>query len=281
VILIKGIEVARGELRTGASLAINPGTVTASVPGLATREPAFGLDALWIAPAERERAQLAGYTVVDGGTVIVTHLTEVIRRHAHELLGRQEVQQLLDGLARTRPKVVEELVPQQLTVGGVQKVLQNLLQEHVSIRDLATILETLSDHAPRSKDPDVLTEHVRQGLGRAITKRLLSSDGTLALVTLAAGVERFLIDSLQRTDDGTGLALEPAYAQRLIGRLAQWSERFTTQHLSPVLLCSAALRPWLRRAVERVVPSLALLSPGEIGPSVRIRSLGVVTLDEH
>jgi flagellar biosynthesis protein FlhA len=281
VILVKGIEVARGEIRTGASLAINPGTVTATVPGIPTREPAFGLDALWVAAQERERAQLAGYTVVDGGTVVITHLTEVIRRHAHELLGRQEVQQLLDALARTRPKVVEELVPQQLSVGGVQKVLQNLLREGVSIRDLATILETLADHAGRTKDPDTLTEHARQALGRAITKRYLGPDGTLALVTLAATVERLLLDGLSRGDDGTALALEPAYAQRLIGRLGQWTERFAAQHLSPVLLCSAPLRMHLRRMVERVLPGLAILSPGEIGASVRIRSLGVVTLDEN
>jgi flagellar biosynthesis protein FlhA len=280
VILVKGIEVARGEIRAGSSLAINPGTVTAPVPGVPTREPAFGLDALWVSAAERERAQLAGYTVVDGGTVIITHLTEVIRRHAHELLGRQEVQQLLDALARTRPKVVEELVPQQLSVGGVQKVLQNLLCEGVSIRDLPTILETLADHAPRTKDAEALTEHARQSLGRGITKRLLAPDGTLALVTLAAGVERLLLDSLQRTDDGTSLALEPAYAQRLIGRLAQWAERFAAQHLSAVVLCSAPLRAHLRRLTERVLPSLVVLAPGEIGASVRIRSLGVVTLDE-
>ncbi len=281
VILVKGIEVARGEIRSGCSLAINPGTVEAPVPGTPTREPAFGLEAVWVSATDRERAQLAGYTVVDAGTVIITHLTEVIRRHAHELLGRQEVQQLLDGLARTRPKVVEELVPQQLSVGGVQKVLQNLLREGVSIRDLPTILEALADQAARTKEPDPLTEHARQALGRAITKRLVAGDGNLALITLAAGVERLLIDSLGRGDDGTALALEPAYAQRLIGRLAQWMERFSAQHLSPVLLCSSAVRPHLRRMVERVLPSLAVVSPGEIGPNVRIRSLGVVTLDEN
>src|SRR5262249_16259613 len=144
--------------RPGHSLAINPGTVETTVPGLPTREPAFGLDALWITAHERERAQLAGYTVVDAATVVITHLTEVIRRNAHELLGRQEVQQRLDRVAKTQPKLVEELIPQLLGVGGVQRVLQNLLREGVSVRDLVTILEALADHAGRSKDPDFLTE---------------------------------------------------------------------------------------------------------------------------
>jgi flagellar biosynthesis protein FlhA len=279
VVLLKGIEVARGEVRMGCALAINPGTVTATVPGIATREPAFGLDALWINAAERERAQLAGYTVVDPATVIITHLTELIRRHAHELLGRQEVQTLLDRMAKTQPKVIEELVPQHLSVGGVQKVLQNLLREAISIRDLVTILESLADHAPRQKDPDQLTEHARQALGRSITKRFVSADGTLALITLAAPVERALLEALQRTEDGAVLAIEPALAQRLMGRLGDWLERFATQHLPPALLCSAVLRPHLRRLVERVLPSLAIISPPEIASNVRIRSLGVVTLE--
>jgi flagellar biosynthesis protein FlhA len=279
VILLKGIEVARGEVRMGCALAINPGTVTAAVPGIATREPAFGLDALWINAADRERAQLAGYTVVDPATVIITHLTELIRRHAHELLGRQEVQALLDRLAKNQPKVIEELVPQNLSVGGVQKVLGNLLREGISIRDLVTILESLADHAPRQKDPDQLTEHVRQALGRSITKRFVSAEGTLALITLAAPIERQLLDAVQRTEEGSVLAVEPVLAQRLMGRLGDWLERFAAQHLPPVLLCSAALRPHLRRLVERVLPSLAVIAPPEIASNVRIRSLGVVTLE--
>src|SRR5439155_10144437 len=240
-------EVARGELRAGCQLAIDPGTVRAPVTGIATREPAFGLEALWVAAQDRERAQLAGYTVVDPATVVITHLTEVIRRHSHELLGRQEVQQLLDALAKTRPKVIEELVPQQLSVGGIQKVLQNLLREGISIRDLLTILETLADHAPRSKDSDALTEHARQALGRAITRRLLSPEGSLAVIALAAPLERQLLEAVQRTEGGGVLAVEPAVAHRLIGRLGEWIDRFAAPHLSPVLLCSTAPRPHLRR----------------------------------
>jgi flagellar biosynthesis protein FlhA len=281
VVLLKGVEVARGEIRMGSSLAINPGTAETTLPGIPTREPAFGLDALWIANQERERAQLAGYTVVDAATVIITHLTEVIRRHAHELLGRQEVQQLLDALAKSRPKVVEELVPQQLTVGGVQKVLQGLLREGVSIRDLGTILETLADHAGRTKDPEALTEHVRQALGRAITRRFLAPGGALTVMTLAAGVERTLLEAVQRVEGGTVLALEPALAQRLLARLAEWMERFGARQLSPVLLCSAAVRAAVRQLVERALPTLAVVAPGEIPSGVRVESMGVVTLDAN
>jgi len=279
-ILLKGIEIASGELRTGYQLAINPGTVTASVPGIPTREPAFGLDALWIAPQDRERAQLAGYTVVDPGTVVITHLTEVIRRHAHELLGRQEVQALLDALARTRPKVVEELVPQLLGIGGVQKVLQNLLREGVSIRDLSTILEAVADVAPRTKDPDVLTEHARQALGRSITQKLVGPDGTLGVLTLAGAVERSLLEALHRNEEGTTLAPDPALAQRLVAGLGAAVERLSAGQQPPVLLVGAALRPYLRRFLERYLPQLALVSPAEIGAAVRVRALGVVSLDE-
>jgi flagellar biosynthesis protein FlhA len=280
VVLLRGVEVARGEIRPGQGLAIDPGTVQAPVPGVPTREPAFGLPALWIAGADRERAQLAGYTVVDGATVVITHLTEVVRRHAHELLGRQEVQQLLDLVAKTHPKVVEELVPQQLTVGGVQKVLQALLREGVSIRDLVSILEALGDHAPRTKDADVLTGHARQALARAITRRLVGADGTLGVLTLAAPLERTLLEGVQRAEEGGLLAVEPALAQRLVARLGGWMERFAAQGASPVLLCSGALRPHLRRLVERILPSLAVVAPEEIAASVRIRSLGTVAVDE-
>src|SRR5262245_59650741 len=280
-ILLKGNEVARGEIRTGCSLAINPGTVQATVPGVPTREPAFGLDALWITAQERERAQLAGYTVVDAATVIITHLTEVIRRHAHELLGRQEVQQLLDTLAKKQPKVIEELVPQHLSVGGVQKVLQSLLREGVSIRDLGSILETPADHAPRTKDPEVLTEFVRQTLGRSITKRLVAPGNTLAVMTLAADVERHLIGAMQHSDAGSALVLEPGFAQRLVARLGTAAERFAARQVSPVLLCATSIRPHLRQLVERALPGVAVIAPAEIAPSVRVQSLGVVTCDDN
>ena len=279
-ILVKGVEIARGELRMGDLLAIDPGTVREPVPGIATREPAFGLDALWIAASDREPAERAGYTIVDPGSVVATHLTEVIRRHAFELLGRQEVQTLLDHLATSRPKVVEELVPQLVSVGGVQKVLQNLLREGVSIRDLSTILEAVADHATRTKDPDVLTEHARQALGRAITQKLVGTDGTLGLVTFAGPLERALVAAVQRTDEGTVLVVDPSTAQKLLVRLGAWIERFAAEGATPVLLCGASLRPWLRRFLERHLPSLVVLAPTELANTVRIRALGVVTLDD-
>src|SRR5262249_46800464 len=162
-----------------------------------------------------------------GATVVVTHLTEVLRRHAHELLGRQDVQRLLDELAKTHPKVVEELVPALLSLGGIQKVLANLLRESVSVRDLLTIVETLADHAAQTKDPAVLTEHVRHALSRSITGRYLTEDKTLHLITLAPQLERSLVDALHRGDDGTVLAVEPSIAQRLLAGLAAFSEKFT------------------------------------------------------
>jgi flagellar biosynthesis protein FlhA len=280
-ILLKNTEIARGELRMGHYLAINPGGANPAVPGIPTKEPAFGLEALWVAATEREQAQLAGYTVVDGATVVVTHLTELIRRHAHELLGRQEVQHLLDGLAKASPKAVEELIPQQLTLGVVQKVLQSLLREHVSIRDLLTIVEALADHAPVTKDPHALTEHVRQALSRSIVNRFLTPDRTLPLVTLSPRLEKVIADAIHRTDDGTYLALEPNLAQRLLGKLASWAEQFALQNHQPLVLCSTTVRGHLRRVTERFLPSLSIIAPAEIPANVRIHSLGVVTLDEE
>jgi flagellar biosynthesis protein FlhA len=278
-VLLKGAEIARYELRTGYQLAIGAGGVDPSLGGVPTREPAFNLEALWVPLADRERAQLGGYTVVDLATVVVTHLTELIRRHAPELLGRQEVQGLLDTLARTHPKVVEELVPVHLSLGGVQKVLQGLLREGVSVRDTLTVIETLADHAPTLKDSTLLTEQVRQALSRTIVRRLLS-DQTLAVITLSPALERRLLDSLQRSDEGAFLAVDPGTAQELITRLARACEDFSAHDRNPALLCSTSLRPHLRRLVERFVPSLAVLSPGEIPAQIRVQSRGVIDLGE-
>lgn len=279
-ILLKGIEIARYEVRMGYFLAISPGNVDTTLAGVETKEPAFGLEAMWVPEADRKRAELAGYTVVDVATVVVTHLTELIRRHAYELLGRQEVQVLLDGLARTHPKVVEELVPQTLTLGGVQKVLQNLVREKVSIRDILTIVETLADHGPTTKDPQMLTEHVRQALGRGIVHRFLTPDRVLPLVTLSPQLERRVADAVQRTDEGTYLALEPSIAHSIVAKLAAFGDQFALRNSQPVLLCSSTVRSPLQRFTERFVPSLSIIAPGEIPSNVQIESLGVVQLDE-
>jgi len=279
-ILLKGVEIARYEVRMGYSLAISPGTVDTTLGGVETREPAFGLEALWVPDADRERAQLAGYTVVDVATVVVTHLTEIIRRHAYELLGRQEVQGLLDTLAETHPKVVEELVPQMLSVGGVQKVLQNLVREKVSIRDLLTIVETLADHAASTKDPQTLTEYVRQALGRSIVQRFLTPERVLPLVTLSPQLERRVTEAVQRSEEGVYLALEPDLAQAMVARLAGFGEQFALRNCQPLLLCSSGVRGPLRRFTERFVPSLSIIAPSEVPTNVQIESLGVVTVED-
>jgi flagellar biosynthesis protein FlhA len=280
-VLLKGVEIARAETRVGYVLAINPGAADPSFPGIPCREPAFGLEALWVPTVDRERAQISGYTVVDVATVVVTHLTELIRRHAADLLGRQDVQVLLDALAKTHPKPVEELVPQLLTVGGVQKVLQNLLRENVSVRDLLTVVEALADHAPQSKDPNVLTEHVRQALSRSIVQRYIGPDRVLHVMTLAPTLERAIGDAVHRTEEGATLALEPGLAQRLLAKLAEVAEPFALQGRQPVLLCSTGIRGHLRRFLERFLPSLVLLAPAEIPTTVRLQSLGVVRVDEE
>lgn len=265
----------------GYFLAISPGEVDGTLAGVDTKEPAFGLEALWVPEADRQRAELGGYTVVDVATVVVTHLTEVIRRHAYELLGRQDVQELLDGLGKTHPKVVEELVPQTLTLGGVQKVLQNLVREKVSVRDLLTIVETLADHAPTNKDPQALTEHVRQALGRGIVQRFLTPDRVLPLVTLAPRLEHRVSEAVQRTEEGAYLAMDPAVAQAVVGKLAAFGEQFALRNCQPVLLCSSAIRSPLRRFTERFVPGLTIIAPGEVPTHVQIESLGVVQLDDE
>jgi len=279
-VLLRGVEIARAETRVGYVLAINPGGADASFPGIPCKEPAFGLEALWVPNADRERAQISGYTVVDVATVVVTHLTELIRRHAFELLGRQEVQGMLDQLAKTHPKAVEELVPQLLGVGGVQKVLQGLLRENVSVRDLLSIVEALADHAPSSKDPHVLIEHVRQALARSIVQRYVGPDRVLHVMTLAPALERAIGDAVHRTEDGAVLAIEPALAQRLLGKLAEVAEPFALQGRQPVLLCSTGIRGHLRRFLERFLPSMVLLAPAEIPSTVRLQSLGVVRVED-
>ena len=280
-VLLKGVEIARAETRVGYVLAINPGAADPAFPGIPCKEPAFGLEALWVPSPDRERAQISGYTVVDVATVVVTHLTELIRRHAADLLGRQDVQVLLDALAKTHPKPVEELVPQLLSVGGVQKVMQNLLRENVSVRDLLTIVESLADHAATTKDPIPLTEHVRQALSRSIVQRYIGPDRVLHVMTLAPTLERAIGEAVHRTEEGATLALEPGLAQRLLGKLAEVAEPFALQGRQPVLLCSTGIRGHLRRFLERFLPSLVLLAPAEIPTTVRLQSLGVVRLDEE
>ncbi len=274
-ILIKGIDVASGEIMMGHLLAMNPGDATAEIDGVPTTEPAFGLPAVWITEDQKEKAQMAGYTVVDPSTVVATHLAEVIRSNADELLGRQEVQRLLDALARTSPKAVEE-VTESLSLGIIQKVLQNLVREKISVRDLLTITETLADYAGMTKDPDILTEYVRQKLGRAIVKPLVTVDNMLPVITIDPAIEEMVRNSVQQTEHGSFLALDPAQAQRIIKSAQSAVEEATASGYQPVLLTNPAVRRHIRKLVERFMPDTSVLSHAEIPANVKLESIAVI-----
>jgi flagellar biosynthesis protein FlhA len=259
---------------------MNPGNADGTIDGLATQEPTYGLPAVWIRENAREAALSKGFTVVDTATVMTTHLSEVIRRHAHELLGRQEVQRMLDYLKQSHPKVVEDLVPNLLPLGSVVKVLQNLLREQVPIRDLLAILETLGDWAPLTKDPDALTEHLRHSLARTLTKMHQMPDGSLAVITLSHAVESALAEALQKGDHGRVLALDPQTANRMMSSLARQIEQCAARNLQPVVLCSSAVRLAFKKLADRFIPNLFVLSYEEILNTVEVRSLGSVELSD-
>jgi flagellar biosynthesis protein FlhA len=272
-ILVKGVEVARGELMPDRLLAINPGTASTTVEGIATREPAFGLPAFWVPAEQRDRASTAGYTVVDPTTALSTHLSEIVRGFLPDLLSRQHTKELLDKVAQSSPRLVEDLVPKVLTTGEIQRVLRQLLRERVPIRDLTTILEALSDAAATTKDADALTEAVRAQLGRAICRLYQSDRGELVTINLAPTLEERLMRSIVRTDQGAVLALEPAEAQNMAGKIARALEQAVAQ---PVLLCTPALRPHLWRLFSRVLPTIGVLSHSEVPSHIRIAPVAVL-----
>ncbi|MGC9519542.1 MAG: flagellar biosynthesis protein FlhA [Desulfuromonadaceae bacterium] len=277
-LVLKGVKVAGAEMLPGHYMAMNPGMATETIKGIETREPAFGLPAIWISEDKKERAQIAGYTVVDCTTVMATHISEVIKRHAHELLGRQEVQNLLDNLKKVYPKLVEDLVPDPLSLGLIMRVLQNLLREGVSIRDLRTILETMADYSPGANDPDILTEHVRSALARQISSAY-AEDGMLSVITLERRVEEIFNQSLQRTEHGgTYLTLDPRQAQAILDAIAQQIQNFSGG-TTPVLLCSPTIRPHVKKLTERYLPNLVVISHNEIAPHLQVRSIGTVRMD--
>lgn len=279
-ILLKGNEVARGELMTNYHLAMNPGASEERIEGIPTREPTYGLPALWIRETAKEDALSKGYTVVDLATVMITHLSDVIRRHSYELLGRQEVQQLLDTLKETHPKVVEELIPNLLPLGGVVRVLQNLLKEQIPIRDLLAILETMADWAAVTKDLDLLTEKARQSLARTITKLHLSSEGVIPTVTLSPAVETILSEAIQQAEQGGIMALDPVLAQKIINKLAAQLEKAAADNYQPLVMCSAPIRSQFKKLVERFIPNVAVISYDEVLNTVEIKSLGTVELSD-
>ncbi|HET9960725.1 MAG TPA: flagellar biosynthesis protein FlhA [Nitrospiraceae bacterium] len=278
--LLKGVEIAKSEVMPAHVLAIDPGTAQRGlVQGLPTKEPAFGLPALWVPEQAREQAQMAGYTVVDPGAAVATHLSELIKRHAHELLGRQEVQGLLDQLGKAHPKLVEEVIPGMIPLGTLVRILAQLLREGVPIRDLRSILETIADHASTTKDPDILTEVSRQSLGRTITRQYLAPDGTLPIIGLDPRLDRTLAEQANSTAQGSQWTPDPQLAQKLVAALKQAAERMVGRGHQPVILCSPSLRRHLRKLTDRILHSVPVLGLNEVDSVIRLQALETVRLD--
>lgn len=277
-VLIKGNRVGGGVLRPEAMLAMDPGNVVERVEGAPTKEPAFGLDALWISPSRKEEAEMAGYTVVDLPTVMATHLTEIVRAHSHELLGRQEASALIENFKKTHPKVVEELIPDLLSLGSVVRVMQNLLREQVSVRDLLTIFETLADEASKTKDIEVLTEAVRRGLARGITAKYAGEQGDIPVMTLHPHVEEMVANSLLQTEQGVQLVMDPHTASSLITRIASVVEGHPEIAGQPILLTSPTSRRHIHKLTSRFIPQLVVLSHNELTTEARVQSVATVEL---
>lgn len=278
-LLIKGNQIATAEILIDHYLAMDPGNVTKKIEGIETMEPAFNLPAIWISEMQKEAAMVAGYTVVDPATVIATHITEVFRRNLAEFLGRQEVQSLLDTLAKTAPRVVDELVPNVLQLGQVQKVLQNLVRENVSIRDMLTIVETLADYGQVNKNPDTLTEFVRERMARTIIRPYLDEENSLVVMTLDPQADRTIQEALRSTDSGAYLALNPTVAQKLITNINQVVDNAVMFSSQPVLLTSPMIRPHVAQLVIRFLPNVPVLSQVEIPADIRLHSAGTVGID--
>ncbi|MDF2939284.1 MAG: flagellar biosynthesis protein FlhA, partial [Paenibacillaceae bacterium] len=278
VIKIKGNSIARGELLLNHYLAMSPGFDDESISGIETMEPAFGLPALWIDDSTKERAEMSGYTVVDPPSVVATHLTEIIKRHAHELIGRQETKALVENVRESYPALVDELIPNVVTVGDLQKVLSKLLKEKISVRDLVTIMETLADYGGYTKDHDILTEYVRQALSRQITQQYAGGSDALKVITVGPSLEKKIAESVQQTDQGSYLALDPSSSQTIFHKLNEQVTRAVQGGLQPVILTSPTIRMYLRQLLERTLQDIPVLSYSELEPNVEIQSMGVVNL---
>lgn len=278
VIKMKGNEVAGGEMLLDHYLAMSPGIEDPAVQGIDTVEPAFGLAALWITEDMKDTAEGSGYTVVDPPSVVSTHLTEVVKAHAHELLGREETKQLVDHLKETYPTLVEEVTPSPLQLGEIQKVLSNLLKEKISIRNLPTIFEILAEYGQMTKDMDLITEYVRQGLSRQITKQFAQEGAAMQVITISGGIEKQIADNIQQTEHGNYLAMDPAVSQQILESISRETERAAAGGQQAVLLCSPAVRMHLRQLIERYLPQVPVLSYNELEPSQEVQSIGIVQL---
>lgn len=278
VIKIKEIEVATGEVMVNQFLAIGPEDKLKNLRGTKTVDPTYGMPGVWISPEQRGDAERLGCMIFDPVSVIATQLTEVVRSHAADLLGRQEIQALVDTIKKTHPAVVKDLVPEQLSLGEVQKVLQNLVRERVSVRDLVTILETVADNVQMSKDPEVLTECVRVALSRVICKEYMNNEGVINVITLDPQIEQIIAQSIQRTEMGSFLALDPNMGQEVLMSIGQEVGKLQERGLQPIILCAPQIRPALKRLTDRSFPNLVVLSWNEIAPKVNVNSVGMVSL---
>ncbi len=276
-IMIKGVEVARGEILFDHYMAMNPGYIEEEIDGIETVEPYLGLPALWISESQRERAEALGYTVVDPPAIIATHLTEIIRKHLNELLSRQDVQALIDNVKEANGILIEELIPKLMSIGEIQKVLANLLREGISIRDMVSILETLADYASMTRDTDMLTEYVRQALRRAISKRFLDNDVN-TVITLDPELEQQIMGHIQQTEQGSYLSLEPDVTQKIFDNLNSEVGKLSSMGVQPIILTSPIVRIYFKRLIEQVAPDLIVLSYNELDPSAEIQSIGMVSL---
>jgi len=274
-ITINGVNTAEATILADRDLAINPGQVFGELQGTQTKDPTFGLDAVWIEPEQKDHAQTLGYTVVDASTVVATHLSEILQNHAHEFLGHEEAQQLLDSLAKTAPKLAQDLVPKTLTLGVLVKILQNLLEEQIPIRDIRTIAETLAEQAPRSQDPGVLTAAVRIALSRGIVQQLIGSTSEIPVVVLDPGLERILQNTLQASEEGHA-GFEPGLAERLQQALAETHSTLEAKGLESVLLVAASIRPWMARFAKHTAPGMHILSYNEIPDNRQIRVISTI-----
>ena len=277
IIKIKGIQVSEGEILFDHYMAMNPGYVEEEITGIPTFEPSFHLPATWITEGQRERAESLGYTVVDPPSIIATHLTEIIREHIDELLTRQDVQSLLNNLKESNPSLVDELTPKLLGLGEIQKVLQNLLREGISIRDLLTILETLADYAPTTRDTDILTEYVRQSLKRAISTKYFPANETSSVVTLDPKVEQEIMQSVKQTETGAFLNLDPARSKSIMDSVGKEVEKLENLGKTPIVITSPIVRMYFKRLTEDYFKDLVVVSYNEIESNVELQSVGMVT----
>lgn len=275
---IKGVQVAKGELMSDYFLAMDPGTVIEKMDGVETTEPVFGLRAVWISEDQKEDAQYNGYTVVDCSTIVATHLTEILKSNLHELFGRQELVRVLDNFKETNPKLVNDLIPDIVNLGIVLRVMKNLLREGVSVRDLRTILETLSEYGSTIKDTEALTEHSRQSLFRTITEKIKSDSGDIPLFTLDRNIEESIAQNIIQTDQGHQLSLDPKVTQIILASLNEKIEEATNMGEKMVVLCSPVIRSHFKRLTEKFIPNLVVVSHNELSPDANIRSLGTVRL---